>query len=105
MEIILENGIASKLLGTYYIVYIKNTKTIQITKKNTKILERNTKKNNETKGNNNKTRIFIHFWVVGGDRRWSAVKRPTGRDKSKVDNPEKLTTQDEEKKYLCWTSP
>ena len=68
MEFILENGIASKLLGTYYIVYIKNTKTIQITKKNTKILERNTEKNNETKGNNNKTRIFIHFWVIGGKK-------------------------------------
>ena len=36
MEFILENGIASKLLGTYYIVYIKNTKTIQITKKTLK---------------------------------------------------------------------
>jgi hypothetical protein len=87
MECILENGIASKLLGTYYIVYIKNTKTIQITKKNTKILERNTEKNpmkpKEIIINN------VFSYIFG----WSAVKRPTGRDKSKVDNPEKLTTQ------------
>ena len=47
-----------------YKKYEKNTNN----KKNTKILERNTKKNNESKGNNNKTRIFIHFWVVGGKK-------------------------------------
>jgi hypothetical protein len=54
---------------TIYKKYEKNTNK----KKPTKILERNKNKNNESKGINNKTRIFIHFWVVGDDRRWSAV--------------------------------
>ena len=57
--------IASKLLGMYY---IKNTKKIQITKKNTKILERNTKKKMKAK-----EIIIKHvFSYIFG---WSAVKR------------------------------
>jgi hypothetical protein len=47
---------------TIYKKYQKNTQKTPPTK----ILERSTKKNNESKGNNNKTHIFIHFWVVGG---------------------------------------
>ena len=73
MEFILENGIASKLLGTYYIVYIKNTKTIQITKKNTKILERNTKKKTMKPKEIIIKHVFSYIFgwsaVIGGGRR------------------------------------